>query len=300
MSEEKKESEVEIIHGMKDSMVYEGNAYLDAKGKIAEASVYWYEDDILCKCRPDMMCPPLKEPNSDNKIVIVDYKTTISCEPFAFNKSVKKYGYDMQAAWYRRGIQMAGYDVDDFVFIAQEKVHPYASKVFRITKEQMNFGWTMMESYLEDYKEFPNRKIQKGIAQPWSIASDYNKIRATQNLAKNHKELQTIAFLIIKNDSIWHESYFDGFDKNSKTNSFSMAKSIVTMALGKAIMQGKIKNLDQKVTDFFPELKGKFAHEVTVGDLSSMASGLRLKVSALGSTKTGIKSASKIANILAI
>ena len=164
-----KESEVEIIHGMKENMVYEGNAYLDAKGKIAEASVYWYEDDILCKCRPDMMCPPLKEPNSDNKIVIVDYKTTISCEPFAFNKSVKKYGYDMQAAWYRRGIQMAGYDVDDFVFIAQEKVHPYASKVFRITKEQMDFGWTMMESYLEDYKEY-----QKG--KPLSIYNSANVV----------------------------------------------------------------------------------------------------------------------------
>jgi hypothetical protein len=153
-----KESEVEIIHGMKDSMVYEGNAYLDAKGKIAEASVYWYEDDILCKCRPDMMCAPLKEPNSDNKIVIVDYKTTISCEPFAFNKSVKKYGYDMQAAWYRRGLLMAGYDVEDFMFIAQEKVHPYASKVFRITKEQIDFGWTMMENYLEEYKEYQKGK----------------------------------------------------------------------------------------------------------------------------------------------
>jgi exodeoxyribonuclease VIII len=164
-----KESEVETIQSMKDNMVYEGNAYLDAKGKIAEASVYWYEDDILCKCRPDMMCPPLKEPNSDNKIVIVDYKTTISCEPFAFNKSVKKYGYDMQAAWYRRGIQMAGYDVEDFVFIAQEKVHPYASKVFRITKEQMDFGWTMMESYLEDYKEY-----QKG--KPLSIYNSANVV----------------------------------------------------------------------------------------------------------------------------
>ena len=153
-----KESEAEIIHNMKDSMVYEGNAYLNAKGKVAEASIYWYEDDVLCKCRPDMLCPPLKEPNSDNKIVIIDYKTTISCEPFSFNKSVKKYGYDMQAAWYRRGLLMAGYDVEDFVFIAQEKVHPYASKVFRITKEQIDFGWTMMESYLSDYKEYQKGK----------------------------------------------------------------------------------------------------------------------------------------------
>lgn len=129
-------------------------------------------------------------------------------------------------------------------------------------------------AFLEDYKEFPNRAIKTGTAQPWLIASDYNQIESTELLNKTHKELQTVAYLIIKNDSIWHESYFDGFDKDSKTNSFSMAKSVVTIALGKAIMDGKIKSLDQKVTDFFPELKGKFAKEVTVGDLSSMASGL--------------------------
>lgn len=129
-------------------------------------------------------------------------------------------------------------------------------------------------AYLEDYKEFPNRKIKKGTAQPWNVTDDYNQIPSTPLLNKTHKELQTVAYLIIKNDSIFHESYFDGFDKNSKTNSFSVAKSVITMALGKAIEEGKIKSLDQKVIDFFPELKGKFANEVTVGDLSSMASGL--------------------------
>jgi CubicO group peptidase (beta-lactamase class C family) len=129
-------------------------------------------------------------------------------------------------------------------------------------------------AFLEDYKEFPNREIKKGIAQPWAIASDYNTIPATNELAKNHKKLQTIAYLIIKNDSIWHESYYDGFDKNSKSNSFSMAKSIVSAALGKAIMEGKIKSLDQLVSDFFPEFKAGKSATMTVGDLSSMASGL--------------------------
>lgn len=129
-------------------------------------------------------------------------------------------------------------------------------------------------AFLEDYKEFPNRTIQKGIAQPWAVSKDYNSIPATEKLTTTHKNLQTVAFLIIKNDSIWHESYFDGYTNTSKSNSFSIAKSIVSAALGKAIMEGKIKSLNQKVTDFFPKLKGKFAKEVTVGDLSSMASGL--------------------------
>lgn len=129
-------------------------------------------------------------------------------------------------------------------------------------------------AFLDDYTHFPNREIKKGTAQPWAIAKDYNSVKATETLEKNHATLQTVAFLIIQNDSIWHESYFDGYNKDSKSNSFSMAKSVITMAMGKAIMEGKIKSLDQKVIDFFPELKGEFASEVTVGDLSSMASGL--------------------------
>ena len=153
-----KEAELELLESMKANMIYEGNAYLNAKGKVAEASIYWYENDVLCKCRPDLICPPLSEPNSDSKIVIVDYKTTISCEPYAFNKSVGKYGYDMQASWYRRGLESAGYSVDGFVFIAQEKTHPYASKVFRITKEQMDYAWKIMERYLEEYKEYQQGK----------------------------------------------------------------------------------------------------------------------------------------------
>lgn len=129
-------------------------------------------------------------------------------------------------------------------------------------------------AFLDDYKEFPNRTIKKGVAQPWAISADYNQIKPSNTLLKTHNKLKTIAFLIIKNDSIWHESYFDGYGIKSHTNSFSIAKSVVSAALGKAIMEGKIKNLDQKVIEFFPELKGKYAREVTVGDLSSMSSGI--------------------------
>lgn len=127
--------------------------------------------------------------------------------------------------------------------------------------------------FLEDYSYFDNREIKKGVAQPWKVSKNYNKIKPTEKLEQTHNELQTTSFLIIKNDSIWHESYYDVGSPESKTNSFSMAKSIVTSALGKAIDLGFIKSLDTKVIDFLPELKGKFAKEVTVGDLASMASG---------------------------
>jgi hypothetical protein len=149
-----KEAELNHIRGMKANMIEEGNMYLNPEGKLAEASFYWYEDEVLCKCRPDVLCPPLTKPYADNSVVVIDYKTTQSCDPKAFAGSVRKYGYDMQAAWYRRGMQKAGFKVQEFVFVAQEKVPPYAAKVFRITEEQMDIGWERMEGFLKDYKNY--------------------------------------------------------------------------------------------------------------------------------------------------
>ncbi|RZK11837.1 MAG: class C beta-lactamase-related serine hydrolase [Flavobacterium sp.] len=129
-------------------------------------------------------------------------------------------------------------------------------------------------AFLDDYNYFDNRTIEKGLAQPWATSTHYNKVKPTAELEKMHQQIGTVAFLIIKNDSIWSESYYDGYDKDSKSNSFSMAKSIVSASLGKAILEGKIKSLDQKVSDFFPEFKEGKSANMTVGDLSSMASGL--------------------------
>jgi CubicO group peptidase (beta-lactamase class C family) len=129
-------------------------------------------------------------------------------------------------------------------------------------------------AYLDDYSHFDNRTIKKGTAQPWAIHKAYNKIKGTARLEETHKDLGTVAYLIIKNDSIWHESYYDGYGKDSKSNSFSVAKSIVSAAMFRAIMDGKIKGLDQKVGDYFPEFSKGKAAKLTVGDLSSMATGL--------------------------
>ncbi|MFD2551594.1 serine hydrolase domain-containing protein [Bizionia sediminis] len=128
-------------------------------------------------------------------------------------------------------------------------------------------------AYLEDYKEFDNQVVQNAEAQPWPNHKDYNTVTETEALQKINTENGTIAYVIIKNDSIWFENYYDGFDANSKTNSFSMAKSYVSALLGKALMEGHIKSLDQPVGDFLPEFKDGLAAKLTIGDLSSMASG---------------------------
>lgn len=128
-------------------------------------------------------------------------------------------------------------------------------------------------AYLEDYKEFDNKVVENGTPQPWPNHKDYNSAKETDALNKMNKDMGTIAYVIIKNDSIWFENYYEGYDENSKSNSFSMAKSYVSGMLEKAIEQGYIKNLDQPVSDFFKEFSEGKAAKMTVGDLSSMCSG---------------------------
>lgn len=128
-------------------------------------------------------------------------------------------------------------------------------------------------AYLEDYKEFDNEVIANGTPQPWPNHADYNVVKETETLQKINGDLGTIAYVIIKNDSIWFENYYDDFGKDSKSNSFSMAKSYVSGLMQKAIEEGHIKGLDQPVSDYFSEFSEGRAAKMTVGDLSSMSSG---------------------------
>ncbi|WP_029209548.1 serine hydrolase domain-containing protein [Aquimarina agarilytica] len=129
-------------------------------------------------------------------------------------------------------------------------------------------------AYIEDTVHFDTNTISKGATQNFPLHKKYNSVSATEKLKKCHERLGTIAFLIIKNDSIWYENYAEGYSRNSQTNSFSMAKSLTTALLFKAIDDGYIPNLDTPVKTYFPEIKGAFANQLTVGDLSSMSSGL--------------------------
>jgi len=127
-------------------------------------------------------------------------------------------------------------------------------------------------AYIDDYPHFENMEIPASTApQAWPIHQQYNTSAPTNLLKETNKKLGTVAFLVIKNDSIWYEDYAEGYGKDSKTNSFSMAKSITSAMLGKAIQEGHIKSLDQPVGDFIDKYASA---KTTVGDLSSMSSGL--------------------------
>lgn len=130
-------------------------------------------------------------------------------------------------------------------------------------------------SSIEDGNYFPSHLIAKGQPIPWQKDSLYNKKTLPKDLVDALNKSKTVSFLVIKNGKLLHEEYWDHHSQNSKTNSFSMAKAVNVMLLGKAIEEEKIKGLDQKYSDFFENYKNvEFGKDLTIGDLAKMEAGL--------------------------
>ena len=109
---------------------------LKRKGK-AEQTITWNDPDsgIDCKGRIDL----LLEGKGRQKPMIVDLKTTQDAGP-DFAKSIAKFGYHMQAAFYQDGMMYGEKRNCGFTIIAVEKTAPYAVGVYLMDKAALEQG----------------------------------------------------------------------------------------------------------------------------------------------------------------
>lgn len=133
-------------------------------------------------------------------------------------------------------------------------------------------------STIDDGKYFPSNIISKGQSRPWPADINYNKKTLSPALEKHLKETESVSFLVIKKGKIIQERYWDGYKRNTASNSFSLAKTVSVLLLGKAIDDGKISSLRQKFSTFYPEYSEKeFGKNLTLQHLASMEAGLDWK-----------------------
>ena len=96
---------------------------------------------------------------------------------------------------------------------------------------------------ITDYAIFPNRPLQPS-AQPFRFhqtekpryAQTFtDSLGETYNLDDHLHESDTVALLIVHNDTVQYERYLDGYEAASTVASFSMAKSIFSLLFGIAV-----------------------------------------------------------------
>ncbi|MGI0119995.1 serine hydrolase domain-containing protein [Zooshikella sp. RANM57] len=127
---------------------------------------------------------------------------------------------------------------------------------------------------LDDHKIFDNRIIEVSKSMPWPKAKMYNKITLTHDAQSILSQYDSKAFLVVHNGELLFEKYWKGYDENVRSNSFSMAKSIVSLLLGVAISEGYIHDLEQNLSDFLPAFNQGQRKRIKIKDVLTMSSGL--------------------------
>ena len=87
----------------------------------------------------------------------------------------------------------------------------------------------------------------------------------------------TTAFLVIHDDKLLYERYFNGSDETSLNTSFSMAKSFASALVGIAIDEGDIESVNEPITNYLPELleRDERFESITIRHLLTMSSGIK-------------------------
>jgi len=91
------------------------------------------------------------------------------------------------------------------------------------------------------------------------------------------EKTKTSSFIVIKDDKILFEKYYNGYDRDSIVTSFSVAKSFTSALIGIAIDEGYINSVYDPITDYIPELKERDERfsQIRILDLLRMSSGIK-------------------------
>lgn len=124
---------------------------------------------------------------------------------------------------------------------------------------------------IDEYTIYSNRVVEASEhPKEWPIAKEYASNKLTEQDEAYHENYGSAAYLIIKDGELFYEKYWDNYSDTSRTNSWSMAKSICSHLIGCALKDGYIESIDQNIGDY---LEGYAQDSVTIRHLLTMSSG---------------------------
>jgi CubicO group peptidase (beta-lactamase class C family) len=129
-------------------------------------------------------------------------------------------------------------------------------------------------AHIDDANSFSQRKIATSQPLQWEKDAAYNR-EAISALTLSHlQRYKSASFIVAKNGKLLNETYFSPYNESSRTNSFSVAKTVTTMQVGMAVQEGLISSFDTPIMQFLPEFAHiPWASKASISQLSAMKSG---------------------------
>lgn len=147
------------------------------------------------------------------------------------------------------------------------------SYLFRGIRLSYLKGYTSANIY--DGRDFDTHTVGAGSkVADLPHAASYNKQDLPIEVQRMLEETGTASFLILHQDSLVFEKYYLSSADTTRTNSFSMAKTVITMLVQMAIEEGKIPGWETPAKTYLPWLEGPYAPALTLRHLSTMTAGL--------------------------
>ena len=131
------------VKAMRDAVMGNPLAKAAFTGHRPEQSVFWEEDGLTLKCRPDAWQPG----------GLIDLKTARNADPNEFGKTAHEYGYHQSAAHYIDGVKAATGEDLPFHFVLVEKTEPYFVSVVELDIEAINLGRMLNDRSKAIYRE---------------------------------------------------------------------------------------------------------------------------------------------------
>ena len=126
---------------------------------------------------------------------------------------------------------------------------------------------------IDDMGYFDVRKVSASAPKATLKSRAYNVRGLTPADGAWVDSMQTTALLIYRGDSLMFEHYSES-DSSTLSNSFSMAKSITSLLIGKALEEGLIHNVDDQVGTYLDAYRTGMDTLLTVRHLLEMTSGI--------------------------
>lgn len=115
---------------------------------------------------------------------------------------------------------------------------------------------------------------KKGKVSEFKVHDQKTSLVVPRESRRYIEELDTRALIVVKDDELIYEEYWDDHDENTYSNSFSIAKTVVSMLIGIAVEEGKIDSLDDPAYKYLPQYDDHARKIITIRHLLQMASGL--------------------------
>ena len=149
----------------------------------------------------------------------------------------------------------------------------FAMKMFS-GKEQVE-RFRSIEDYFPTREISPNKTPFKLVkAKPLTLPLKYIFNGNSLETQKLIDDTDITGLMVIKNDTILFEKYYQGNTANDHTIAWSVTKSFVSALIGIAIEEGYISGINDTVYKYLPELKGSAYEKVTIKNLLQMSSGV--------------------------